>query len=257
MAADESANDPVQENPNYNTDDINDDESSTNNCNILTGPLHVEEENFRAIDLTEKNSNAKNIKDLKGTMINMATIIQKIEASGFAAHQTPKAGTGNNSNTTTMLEQEVEKLRKEKEAILKGNEKLWRENEHLKKEQEGFKEHAKDLKEKYSIQHTNCETFEMQQNMLMNILDIPADKRNFSTLKESLENATKPNVFGGKNSNDQAEEWREKFRQANNSLAYQIGVNSTVSSQISEIMTIMNILPQDRNFEHLRLKLEQ
>ena len=156
-----------------------------------------------------------------------------------------------NSTTSSMLEQEVEKLRKEKEALLKGNEKLWRENEQLKKEEENFKEHAKDLKEKYSIQHTNCETFEMQQNILMNILDIPADKRNFSTLKESLEKVTKTGI-----KSNEVEEWKEKFRQTNNSLAYQIGMNSTVSSQISEIMTIMQIPPQDRNYEHLRLKLE-
>ena len=152
---------------------------------------------------------------------------------------------------STMLEQEVENLRKEKEALLQGNEKLWRENENLKKEQEVLKEHAKDLKEKYSIQHTNCETFEMQQNILMNILDVPADQRNFTILKDTLEN-----VIRGKKSSNEIEEWKEKFRQTNNSLAYQMGVNSTISSQISEIMTIMNVPPQDRTYEHLRSKLE-
>ena len=75
LVDDESTNnDPViQENSNYN---------DTNR--IASGSLLDNNPNATG-SLLENNPNAKIIKDLKGTMINMATIIQKIEASGFAS----------------------------------------------------------------------------------------------------------------------------------------------------------------------------
>ena len=75
LVDDESTNnDPViQENSNHN---------DTNR--IASGSLLDNNPNATGSRL-DNNPNTKIIKDLKGTMISMATIIQKIEASGFAS----------------------------------------------------------------------------------------------------------------------------------------------------------------------------
>ena len=49
-------------------------------------------------------------------------------------------------------------------------------------------EEIQNLKQKLSIQMEKCNTFEVQQNVLMDILDIPPEKRNFLSLREGLEN---------------------------------------------------------------------
>ena len=49
-------------------------------------------------------------------------------------------------------------------------------------------EEIQNLKQKLSIQMEKCNTFEVQQNVLMDILDIPPEKRNFLSLRECLEN---------------------------------------------------------------------
>ena len=75
LVDDESTNnDPViQENSNHN---------DTNR--IASGSLLDNNPNATGSRL-DNNPNTKIIKDLKGTMISMATIIQKIESSGFAS----------------------------------------------------------------------------------------------------------------------------------------------------------------------------
>ena len=44
------------------------------------------------------------------------------------------------------------------------------------------------LKQKLSIQKEKCNTLEVQQNILMDILDIPLEERNFLSLRGGLEN---------------------------------------------------------------------
>jgi len=41
--------------------------------------------------------------------------------------------------------------------------------------------------QKLAIQKGKCDTFEKQQNILMQILNIPENERNFGTLREALE----------------------------------------------------------------------
>ena len=48
-------------------------------------------------------------------------------------------------------------------------------------------EEIQNLKQKLSIQMEKCNTLEVQQNILMDILNIPPEKRNFSSLREDLE----------------------------------------------------------------------
>ena len=62
-----------------------DDESTNNDPVIQENSNHNDTNQIASGSLLDNNPNAKIIKDLKGTMINMATIIQKIEASGFAS----------------------------------------------------------------------------------------------------------------------------------------------------------------------------
>ena len=62
------------------------DDESTNNDPVIQENSNSNDTNrISSGSLLDNNPNAKIIKDLKGTMINMATIIQKIEASGFAS----------------------------------------------------------------------------------------------------------------------------------------------------------------------------
>ena len=49
-------------------------------------------------------------------------------------------------------------------------------------------EEIQNLKQKLSIQKEKCNTLEVQQNVLMDILDIPQEERNFLSLREGLEN---------------------------------------------------------------------
>ena len=62
-----------------------DDESTNNDPVIQENSNHNDTNQIASGSLLDNNPNAKIIKDLKGTMISMATIIQKIEASGFAS----------------------------------------------------------------------------------------------------------------------------------------------------------------------------
>ena len=62
-----------------------DDESTNNDPVIQENSNHNDTNQIASGSLLDNNPNVKIIKDLKGTMISMATIIQKIEASGFAS----------------------------------------------------------------------------------------------------------------------------------------------------------------------------
>ena len=62
-----------------------DDESTNNDPVIQENSNHNDTNQIASGSLLDNNPNAKIIKDLKGTMISMATIIQKIESSGFAS----------------------------------------------------------------------------------------------------------------------------------------------------------------------------
>ena len=52
-------------------------------------------------------------------------------------------------------------------------------------------EDIENLRGKFSIQKEKCNTLEVQQNILMDILDIPTEERNFLSLREGLENLKK------------------------------------------------------------------
>ena len=52
-------------------------------------------------------------------------------------------------------------------------------------------EDIENLRGKFSIQKEKCNTLEVQQNILMDILDIPTEERNFLSLREGLENIKK------------------------------------------------------------------
>ena len=64
---------------------------------------------------------------------------------------------------------------------------LNQEIETLNKINETLKEEVNDSKQKYSIQLKNSETLKSQHNILMDILTISDDKRNFLSLREELE----------------------------------------------------------------------
>ena len=49
-------------------------------------------------------------------------------------------------------------------------------------------EEIQNLKQKLSIQREKCNSFEAQQDILMDILNIPPEERNFLSLRKGLEN---------------------------------------------------------------------
>ena len=49
-------------------------------------------------------------------------------------------------------------------------------------------EEIRNLKQKLSIQREKCHSFQTQQDVLMDILNIPSEERNFLSLRKGLEN---------------------------------------------------------------------
>ena len=77
------------------------------------------------------------------------------------------------TSTIAEFQQDVKNLNQEIETFNKNNETL--------------KEEVNDSKQKYSIQYKKCETLKSQHDILMDILTISDDKRNFLSLREELE----------------------------------------------------------------------
>ena len=53
------------------------------------------------------------------------------------------------------------------------------------------------------------------------------------------------------------EDMNRKLIQANNSLQYQIGINGTISTQMNELMGILDIPQENRSFEKFRITLQK
>ena len=105
-------------------------------------------------------------------------------------------------------------------------------------ESEAVKE-IQNLKQKSLwIQREKCYSFEAQQDILMDILNIPPEERNFLQLRKGLENLKNEHII-------------EKEK-----LSVQREKCNSFEAQQDILMDILKIPPEERNFLSLRKGLE-
>ena len=152
---------------------------------------NFEVETTKNVQLGQENEKLKN--DNENLKANLAVeasknvnLFARLDANGLAIKNLKEE----NGTLTDQLKNLNENFEVKTSTIAKFQQNirnLNQEIETLNKNNETLKEEVNDSKQKYSIQLKNSETLKSQHNILMDILTISDDKRNFLSLREELE----------------------------------------------------------------------